>query len=123
MKKNLIVGQSGGPTAVINSSLYGVLTQALSSSSIDTVYGMENGIQGFLDGNVINVSSDIKNDELELIKTTPGAYLGSCRYKLPNDLNDAFYPDIFKKFENLNIGYFLYIGGNEIGRASCRERV
>lgn len=113
MKKNLIVGQSGGPTAVINSSLYGVLSQALTSDAIDTVYGMINGIWGFYNGNVINITTDVKKDELELIKTTPASYLGSCRYKLPADLEDSFYPEIFKKLEDMNIGYFLYIGGND----------
>ncbi len=113
MKKNLIVGQSGGPTAVINSSLYGVLTTALASKEIETVYGMVNGIQGFLKDNILNVTTDINSSELELIKTTPGAYLGSCRYKLPEDLNDPFYPEVFNKLAELNIGYFLYIGGND----------
>ena len=53
------------------------------------------------------------NGELELIKTTPGSYLGSCRYKLPEDLTDAVYPQLFEKFEKYNIGYFFYIGGND----------
>ncbi|MFA9375536.1 MAG: 6-phosphofructokinase [Lachnotalea sp.] len=114
MKKNLIVGQSGGPTAVINGSLYGVIVESLNSiDSIDCVYGMENGIEGFLKGNVLNITNTITTKELELIKTTPGAYLGSCRYKLPEDLSDDVYPTLFSKFEELNIGYFLYIGGND----------
>ena len=53
------------------------------------------------------------NEELEYLKTTPGAYLGSCRYKLPEDLEDAVYPKLFQKFEELEIGYFFYIGGND----------
>lgn len=114
MKKNLIVGQSGGPTAVINGSLYGVIVEALKSDdSIDCVYGMENGIEGFLKGNVLNVTDQISKEELEIIQTTPGAYLGSCRYKLPEDLKDEVYPKLFAEFEKLNIGYFLYIGGND----------
>lgn len=114
MKKNLIVGQSGGPTAVINGSLYGVIVEALKSKdSIDYVFGMENGIEGFLKGNVINVTNSISNEEIEQIKTTPGAYLGSCRYKLPENLNDEVYPKLFTEFDKLNIGYFLYIGGND----------
>lgn len=114
MKKNLIVGQSGGPTAVINGSLYGVIMEALKSNdSIEHVYGMENGIQGFLKGNVINITNEISTEELEQVKTTPGAYLGSCRYKLPEDLGDNVYPKLFEEFEKLNIGYFLYIGGND----------
>lgn len=114
MKKNLIVGQSGGPTAVINGSLYGVIMEALKSSdAVDCVYGMENGIEGFLKGNVINITKQISTEELEQIKTTPGAYLGSCRYKLPEDLKNEVYPRLFAEFEKLNIGYFLYIGGND----------
>lgn len=114
MKKNLIVGQSGGPTAVINSSLYGVITKALQEHDlIDTVYGMENGIEGFLKGNLIDISNSVSKDELEAIQTTPGAYLGSCRYKLPADLEDEVYQRLFHEFKKLNIGYFLYIGGND----------
>lgn len=114
MKKNLIVGQSGGPTAVINSSLYGVIERALRAvNHISTVYGMENGIEGFLKDNIINITQELSPDELKLIKTTPGAYLGSCRYKLPSDLNDGVYKAIFEKFDKLNIGFFLYIGGND----------
>ncbi|WP_099468783.1 6-phosphofructokinase [Konateibacter massiliensis] len=114
MKKNLIVGQSGGPTAVINSSLYGVIAEALKSTdSIETVYGMENGIEGFLKGKVIPITGQFSDEELKVIQTTPGAYLGSCRYKLPADLENEVYPKLFQEFEKLNIGYFLYIGGND----------
>lgn len=114
MKKNLIVGQSGGPTAVINSSLYGVICEALKSSdSIDTVYGMVNGIEGFLKGNIISFTDQVTKEELEALQTTPGAYLGSCRYKLPADLEDEIFKKLFEELEKLNIGYFLYIGGND----------
>lgn len=98
---NILVGQSGGPTAVINSSLYGVIANA------DNVLGMINGIEGFLEDKVIKLEAD------ELLKTTPGAYLGSCRYMLPEDLNDPVYGTLFAKFEKYDIGYFLYIGGND----------
>lgn len=114
MKRNLIVGQSGGPTAVINSSLYGVIERALKDINyISSVYGMENGIEGFLKDKIINITQELSPDELKLIKTTPGAYLGSCRYKLPEDLNDEVYKTLFEKFDKLNIGFFLYIGGND----------
>lgn len=114
MKKNAIVGQSGGPTAVINASLYGVVYEALNrEDQIGTIYGMINGIEGFLSGNIMDMESLDRSGELELIKTTPGSYLGSCRYKLPEDLNDDVYPLLFKKFEEYNIGYFFYIGGND----------
>ena len=114
MKKNVIVGQSGGPTAVINASLYGVVYEALNrEDACGTVYGMINGIEGFLSGKVIDMEPLERSGGLELIKTTPGAYLGSCRYKLPEDLTDEVYPRLFGKFEEYGIGYFFYIGGND----------
>ena len=111
--KNLIVGQSGGPTAVINSSLYGVVKTAMDSSAIDKVYGMQNGIEGFLNGTILDFEEALPGDKLELLKTTPGAYLGSCRYMLPDDLDDETYPKLFAKLEELEIAYFLYSGGND----------
>ncbi len=112
--KNLIVGQSGGPTAVINGSLYGVVTEGLKSTQqIGKVYGMVHGIEGFLGGQYMDMDTDKTKDELSALKTTPGAFLGSCRYKLPEDLSDPVYPELFKKFEELNIGYFFYCGGND----------
>ena len=114
MKKNAIVGQSGGPTAVINASLYGVIYEALNREDVfGNVYGMINGIEGFLHDQLMDMKPLDASGELELIKTTPGSYLGSCRYKLPEDLNDAVYPELFEKFEKYNIGYFFYIGGND----------
>lgn len=113
-KKNLIVGQSGGPTAVINSSLYGVVSEGLNHpEEIDHVYGMVNGIEGFLNGTILDFEEALPGDELDGLKYTPGAYLGSCRYKLPEDLSDPVYPELFRKFEELNIGWFFYIGGND----------
>ena len=119
-RKNLIVGQSGGPTAVINSSLYGVVSEGLLQDSIGHVYGMVNGIEGFLAGRVLDFQEVFKGNDLEKLKTTPGAYLGSCRYKLPEDLNDPIYPQLFQKFEELDIGYFFYIGGKQ-AFPLCRE--
>ena len=112
--KNMIVGQSGGPTAVINGSLYGVVSEGFKHpESIEHVYGMINGIEGFLSNQIMDMHPLLKNGDLELIRTTPGSYLGSCRYKLPEDLNDPVYPELFQKFEDYNIGYFFYIGGND----------
>ena len=114
MKKNAIVGQSGGPTAVINASLYGVVYEALNREDIfGNVYGMINGIEGFLHDQLMDMKPLDTSGELELIKTTPGSYLGSCRYKLPEELSDTVYPKLFEKFEKYNIGYFFYIGGND----------
>lgn len=112
--KNIIVGQSGGPTAVINGSLYGVVTEGMAHpEKIEHVYGMVNGIEGFLNDQIMDMAPLSENGELEFVRTTPGAYLGSCRYKLPEDLNDPVYPKLFQKFEEKNIGYFFYIGGND----------
>ena len=114
MKKNAVVGQSGGPTAVINASLYGTVYEALNrEDEIGTVYGMINGSEGFLNDQVMDMAPLEESKELELIRTTPGSYLGSCRYKLPEDLNDPVYPQLFARFEAYNIGYFFYIGGND----------
>ena len=114
MKKNVIVGQSGGPTAVINASLYGVISEALArEDDFEKVYGMINGVEGFLDGKIMDMKPLEKSGELELFRTTPGSYLGSCRYKLPEDLEDKVYPELFEKFAEYGIGYFFYIGGND----------
>ena len=113
-KKNLIVGQSGGPTAVINSSLYGVVSEGLRHpEQIQHIYGMVNGIEGFLAGTVLYFATALPGSSLEKLKTTPGAYLGSCRYKLPESLEDPIYPRLFQKFREMNIGWFFYIGGND----------
>ena len=114
MKKNAIVGQSGGPTAVINASLYGVVYEALNREDVcGTIYGMINGIEGLLKGTVMDMKPLELSGELELIRTTPGAYLGSCRYRLPDDLEDEVYTRIFERFQEYNIGFFFYIGGND----------
>lgn len=113
-KKNLIVGQSGGPTAVINSSLYGVVSEGIAhSDEIGEVYGMVNGIEGFLEDRILNFREALPGEQLDYLKHTPGAYLGSCRYKLPESLEDPVYPLLFQKFEEMNIGWFFYIGGND----------
>ncbi|WP_024346427.1 6-phosphofructokinase [Lacrimispora indolis] len=113
MKKNAIVGQSGGPTAVINASLYGVIKEGIAREEIGRVYGMINGIEGFMSDNYMDLTGDLTDEELELLKLTPAAYLGSCRYKLPDDLSSPFYPALFEKFRTMEIGYFFYIGGND----------
>lgn len=112
--KNIIVGQSGGPTAVINGSLYGVVSEGLrQNETIGHVYGMVNGIEGFLKDRYMDMDALDEANELEFVKTTPGAYLGSCRYKLPENLNDPVYPELFEKLDQKEIGYFFYIGGND----------
>ena len=114
MTKNILVGQSGGPTAVINASLYGVIAEGMNHlDEIDHVYGMVHGLEGFLKDDYMDLSEELTQKELELLKLTPAAYLGSCRYKLPSDLTAPTYPTVFEKLEALNIGYFFYIGGND----------
>lgn len=113
MKKNLIVGQSGGPTAVINSSLYGVIKEGCRNSGIDRVLGMINGVEGFLEGRYMDLQKLEEEQKLEKLLYTPGAFLGSCRCKLPENLDDPVYGEIFQKMEELNVGYFCYIGGND----------
>ena len=109
---NLLVGQSGGPTSVINSSLYGVISAAFESNSYDKILGMVNGIEGFLKESILDFDT-ITDEEIKLLRTTPGAYLGSCRYKLPENLSDDIYPEIFKLLDKYNISAFIYIGGND----------
>ena len=83
MKKNVIVGQSGGPTAVINASLAGVYKTAKDMGA-ETIYGMRYGIQGLLEKKIVNLGEKIRNDmDVELLKRAPASFLGSCRYKLP----------------------------------------
>ena len=113
MNHNLLFGQSGGPTAVINGSLYGVVSEGLANPEIDNVIGMVNGIEGFLADHTIDMAPLKENGELERIRTTPGSYLGSCRYKLPENLSDPVYPELFQKFTEKEISYFFYIGGND----------
>ena len=116
MAKNVIIGQSGGPTAVINSSLAGVYKAACSLGA-DKVYGMKYGIEGLLKEELIelNVLLDDRMS-IELLKRTPSSYLGSCRYKLPDwhtTEGEAVYQKLFEILGELDIGYFFYIGSND----------
>ena len=114
MAKNIIVGQSGGPTAVINSSLAGVYKTAKDLGA-EKVYGMRFGIQGFLEKNIVDLGEKIRTDlDLELLKRTPSAFLGSCRYKLPEIKDDrALFDRIFEILNEYEIMAFFYIGGND----------
>ena len=114
MKGNVIVGQSGGPTAVINSSLAGVYKTAVDRGA-KKVYGMLHGVQGLLEERVVDLSQHIKSDlDIDLLKRTPSSFLGSCRYKLP-EIKDGteIYDKIFGILDKLEIEYFFYIGGND----------
>ena len=114
MGKNAIVGQSGGPTSVINASLAGVF-ESCKSRGAEIVYGMCNGVAGLLEERVVDLSTVLTDDlDIELLKRTPSSFLGSCRYKLPDWHDDeTVYKKLFAILEKLNIGYFFYIGGND----------
>lgn len=111
---NVIVGQSGGPTSVINSSLVGVFKTA-HDSGCSRIYGMRNGIEGLLQERYIDLSDYIKNDlDIELLKRTPSSFLGTCRYKLPSaESQPQVYERLFRILDKLDIKYFFYIGGND----------
>ncbi len=113
-RRNIIVGQSGGPTSVINSSLAGVYKTA-KERGFHKVYGMLHGIQGFLDEQYVDLSTQIHSDmDIELLKRTPSAFLGSCRFKLPEiHENPEIYEKIFRILDKLEIEAFIYIGGND----------
>src|SRR5579883_3372748 len=107
-KGNLLIGQSGGATAVINASLAGAVQEALRSDQIDGIYGALHGIEGVLSRQIIDLRA-ISGETWNQIQTTPSAALGSCRYKLkPEDPQRAL--DILRA---LNVRCFLYIGGND----------
>ena len=114
--KNCMVAQSGGPTVAINASLAGVIDGVMRSDMYDTVYGSLNGITGILNNDLMNLSELMQQNPeyLDRLKVTPTMYLGSCRYKLPNYLDDdSSYVFIFKQFETYHIDAFFYIGGND----------
>lgn len=114
--KNCMVAQSGGPTAAINASLSGVIRGVYASSVYDTVYGSLNGITGILNNELINLTDLIDEHPENLMRliTTPAMYLGSCRYKLPDYMDDdSPYVFIFNQFETYHIEAFFYIGGND----------
>ena len=118
LKGNAVVGQSGGPTAAINATLSGVIKGALEAKeqgTITTLYGMRNGIEGFLKENLVDLFDVFKNtDDLKTLEATPAAALGSCRRKLKSHEEDAeTYAKILEILKKYDIRYFFYIGGND----------
>ena len=110
--KNLLVAQSGGPTSAINATLAGVVENALSSPSVDKIYGSINGIQGVLTENLVDLKAKITNvSELDLLCQTPASALGSCRVKLKDPAVCADeYETIISVLRKYNIDCFIYIG-------------
>lgn len=110
MSIRIAVAQSGGPTAAINASLCGVIEGAMEAGA--EILGAENGIMGIINENLINLSEIFADAESrEILCTTPASYLGSCRYKLPDDAE--IYEKIFDVFAKNDISCFAYIGGND----------
>lgn len=112
---NVVVAQSGGPTAVINASLLGVYRSARLWSKVDTVYGSLNGIEGILNDNLVDLNELLATKEDQaLLRQTPSAALRSCRYKLPSvEKEPDVYETIRANLEKHDIGAFFYIGGND----------
>ena len=113
LKGACIIGQSGGPTSVINASAYGVIRTALDNPNITDVFGAEHGIVGVLNDRLFDMSKEDPK-ELELLKYTPSSALGSCRYKMKDpDVDDTDYKRILEVFQKHNVRYFFYNGGND----------
>lgn len=115
LRGNAIVGQSGGPTSAINATLSGVICGASRSEAIKKLYGMRNGIEGFLSEKLIDLSYLYGDrDALSVLESTPASALGSCRKRLPDTSKDSeVYKKIFDIFKKYDIRYFFYIGGND----------
>ena len=112
MAKSLLYFQSGGPTAVINASLYGVITEAMKQEGIAEILGSRYGIEGLINDDLVNLGTLTKND-LEILKSMPGVALGSSRKKMPMNLQDPLYEQILQTVTKHHIGYILVNGGND----------
>ena len=113
LKGACVIGQSGGPTSVINASAYGVIRAALDCPDITAVYGMAHGIKGMLNDQLYDMGQEDAK-ELELLLNTPSSELGSCRYKIADpDADDTDYKRILEIFKKYDVRYFFYNGGND----------
>src|SRR5574344_1234191 len=110
-KKALVYFQSGGPTTVINCSFYGVLKEALKHEEIGDILGSRYGVEGLIDDNLVDLRKE-DPEQIELLKQTPGAALGSTRHKLPK-FEDPDFTKILATIKKHNIGYILVNGGND----------
>ena len=106
---NILVGQSGGPTSVINASLAGIVAEALNHEAIEEIYGGLNGVLGILQEDLVDLASE-SQQQIRALRHTPGAALGTCRYKLKKQQDFERVLEVFKAH---NIRYFFYIGGND----------
>ncbi len=106
---NVLVGQSGGPTAVINASIEGVVAEALNHDCVEEIYGTLNGVLGILNEDFIDLASE-SQQTIRGLRHTPGAALGTCRYKLKNQSD---FERVLEVFKAQNIRYFFYAGGND----------
>ena len=111
---NVIIGQSGGPTAAINASVAGAYVKAKELGA-NKVFGMIHGIEGLLQGEFIDLDKYLSDPtNVELLKRTPASVLGTCRYKLPEaSVDNSVYEQIFEILDKYNIDSFFYIGGND----------
>ena len=113
LKGACIIGQSGGPTSVINASAYGVIRTALDNENITRVFGAAHGIKGVLEDKLYDMGVE-DAEELELLTNTPSSELGSCRYKMADpDVDDTDYKRILEIFKKYDVRYFFYNGGND----------
>ena len=106
---NVLVGQSGGPTSVINASVAGIIAEALNHECIEEIYGALNGVLGILQEDLVDLASE-SQQQIRALKHTPGAALGTCRFKLKKP---ADFERVLEVFKAHNIRYFFYIGGND----------
>jgi 6-phosphofructokinase len=106
---NVLVGQSGGPTSVINASVAGIVAEALNNESMEEIYGGLNGVLGILQEDLVDLAAE-SQQQIRALKHTPGAALGTCRYKLKKQ---ADFERVLEVFKAHNIRYFFYIGGND----------
>ena len=111
--KNLIVAQSGGPTAAINATLTGVIREWCDKNNGAKVYGARFGVEGILKENIVDLT-ELSEDDLDKLMCTPASALGSCRYKLSDPKEDETdFKKVVEVFRKYDIGYFVYIGGND----------
>lgn len=111
--KHMLIAQSGGPSAAINATVAGVVERCMTSDKVDRIYGAVNGIKGVINGHYIDLTEVLASPEqLDLLCHTPSAALGSCRLKL-NNADDTQLKEIVDALLKREIGYFVYIGGND----------